>query len=56
MAEGKQELEWDLSNNIMCQILNSSTSMVQTMIMVAGGKKKQIKPVDFTKINPYRDN
>lgn len=56
MAEGRQELEWDLSNNIMCQVLNSSTTLSQTMVVVAGGKRRQIKPVEFTKLNPYRDD
>lgn len=54
MAEGRQELEWDLSNNVMAQVVNQGNAICETTVKINGGKAKPKKPVDFTKINPYR--
>lgn len=54
MAEGRQEVEWDLANSVACQIANSSSQICRTILAAAGVKPKQTKPADFTKMNPFR--
>jgi hypothetical protein len=54
MAEGRAELEWDLSNNVMASVINASKMISATIIGANGGKPKPYTAVDFTTINPYR--
>jgi len=54
MMNGKLEMEWDLSNSIMCRVVESARAISATIIASQGGKPKMQQPLDFTKMNPYR--
>lgn len=54
MMEGRLEVEWDLSNSIMCQIVNCTRSLSRVIIMSQGGKAKPVEQVNFLELNPYR--
>ena len=55
MARGKQEHDWDLSNSVMTQVLNSSKIICDQLVACQGGKPKRSVPVNFMDLNAYRD-
>lgn len=55
MAEGKQELGWDLSNSIMAAVVNSGAELQRVVIQSSSGKRaKPVKHLEFSKLNPFR--
>ncbi len=54
MACGKQEVLWDLTNNLLVQIINAA-NRISDAITASHGKRPKTRPViDPMRLNPFR--